>query len=116
MIYYYLRDDISSNRKADTMKERMTITIDKDIYDFLQELPRKVSISEVLTFVVKAVFEDIKAGRELTDTELKQWLESTPEGKDFRERLQEHWGPTLKKIDDSIEKVKNSVKGKKIKK
>ncbi len=97
-------------RKAVSMKERMTITIDKDIYDFLQELPRKVSISEVLTFLVKAAFKEIKAGRELTDTELQQWLDSTPEGQDFRERLIEHWGPTLRKIDDSIKKVKKSVK------
>jgi len=98
------------------MKERMTITIDKDIYDFLQELPRKVSISEVLTFLVKAAFKEIKSGKELTDTELQEWLDSTPEGKDFRARLKEHWGPTFKKIDDSIEKVKNSVNGKKTKK
>ena len=98
------------------MKERMTITIDKEIYDFLQELPRKVSISEVLTFVVKAAFKEIKDGRELTDTEFQQWMDSTPEGKDFRERLIEHWGPTFNKIDSSIEKVKKNVgikKGKK---
>ncbi|MBI5849312.1 MAG: hypothetical protein HZB31_15430 [Nitrospirae bacterium] len=95
------------------MKERMTVTIDKEIYDLLQELPRKVSISEVLTFLVKAAFKEIKEGRELTDTELQQWLDSTKEGEDFRERLIEHWGPTFKKIDDSIEKAKGSVKGKK---
>lgn len=94
------------------MKERMTVTIDKEIYDLLQELPRKVSISEVLTFLVKAAFKEIKEGRELTDTELQQWLDSTQEGKDFRERLIEHWGPTFKKIDDSIVKVKNVTKGK----
>ena len=98
------------------MKERMTITIDKDIYDLLQELPRKVSISEVLTFLVKAAFREIKAGREMTDTELQQWLDSTPEGKDFRERLREHWGPTMYKIEDTINDVKKKVIPKKGKK
>jgi predicted CopG family antitoxin len=84
------------------MKERMTISIDKEIYDFLQELPRKVSISEVLTFLVKAAFKEIKDGRELTDTEFQQWMDSTPEGKDFRERLIENWGLAIKKIGSSV--------------
>jgi len=98
------------------MKERMTISIDKEIYDMLQELPRKVSISEVLTWMVKATMQDIKTGRELTDTELQQWMDSTPEGENFRERLIEHWGPGMRIIDSSIEKVKKTVgikKGKK---
>ncbi len=92
------------------MKKRMTITIDEDIYDALQELPRKVSISEVLTWIVKAAFQDIKAGRELSSDELKQWMDSTPEGKDFRDRLNEHWGPGIEKIDATINKVKNAMK------
>lgn len=92
------------------MKERMTISIDKEIYDTLQELPRKVSLSEVVTWMLKAMFQDIKAGRELKSKELKEWIESTPEGKDFRERLIEHWGPGIDKIDNAIEKVKEAVK------
>ena len=92
------------------MKERMTISIDKEIYDTLQELPRKVSLSEVVTWMLKAMFQDIKAGRELKSKELKEWIESTPEGKDFRESLIEHWGPGIEKIDNAIEKVKEAVK------
>ncbi|MCL5024457.1 MAG: hypothetical protein M1497_14035 [Nitrospirae bacterium] len=92
------------------MKKRMTITIDSDIYDALQELPRKVSISEVLTWIVKATFQDIKAGRELTSEELRAWMDSTPEGKDFRERLIEHWGPGFERMDERITKIKDAVK------
>jgi predicted CopG family antitoxin len=95
------------------MKERMTISIDKDLYDALQDMPRKVSISEVITWMLKGMFNDIKAGRELTSEELKEWLESTPEGKDFRERLQEHWGPGLKKLSNVIDTVEGKMSLKK---
>lgn len=92
------------------MKKRMTISIDEDIFDFLQDVPRKVSLSEVITWSVKSMFQDIKAGRELTSKELQAWMESTPEGQDFRERLREHWGPGIDKIDAAVNKVKNAVK------
>jgi len=94
------------------MKERMTITIDKDIYDLLQELPRKVSLSEVISWSLKAMFQDIKIGRELSSEELKEWVDRTPEGKDFRRRLKEQWGPTIAKLDESIAKITGSGKKK----
>lgn len=95
------------------MKKRMTITIDSDVYDYLQELPRKVSLSEVITWSLRSALQDIKAGRELTSKELQKWIDSTPEGRDFRERLREHWGPTIEKIDNTVEKVKKAIKPKK---
>jgi len=92
------------------MKKRMTISIDEDIFNVLQEMPRTVSLSEVITWIVKSTFKEIKAGRELTSEELQDWMDSTPEGKDFRERLKEHWGPTVENLDAGIEKVKKSLK------
>lgn len=87
------------------MKERMTITVEKDIYDMLQALPRRVSLSEVISWIVKATLEDIKAGRELSSKELQDWMDSTPEGEDFRERLTEHWGPGIRKVEAAVSKV-----------
>lgn len=98
------------------MRKKLTLTIDADVYDMIKELPRKVSISEVVSYILKAAFQDLKKGRELTDEELHQWIDSSPELSDFRERLTEHWGPNLKKIDSSIEKVKKTVGIKKVKK
>src|SRR5208283_3511188 len=92
------------------MKKRMTISIDEDVFNVLQEMPRTVSLSEVITWIVKSTFKEIKAGRELTSEELQDWMDSTPEGKDFRERLKEHWGPTVENLDAGIEKVKKSLK------
>src|SRR3989304_6995117 len=93
------------------MKKRVTITLDGDVVDFFQEkAPRKVSVSEVIAWVVRATLKDIQAGRELSSKELQEWINRTPEGKDFRERLIENWGPELKKIDETVSKVKEAVR------
>ena len=94
------------------MKKRLNLTIDSDIYDALQELPRKVNISEVVTWVFKILLEDFKKGRELTKEELDDLLKRTAEGKDFQERLKKHWGPGIDKIDTKIEKIKSAFKPK----
>ena len=94
------------------MKKRLNLTIDSDVYDALQELPRKVNISEVATWVFKILLEDFKKGRELTKDELDDLLRRTSGGKDFQERLREHWGPRIEKIDAKVEKIKSAVKPK----
>ena len=94
------------------MRKKLTLTIDAEVYDMIKELPRKVSISEVVSFVLKGMYQDLKKGREMTDEEFKQWMESSPELSDFRERLREHLGPSFNKIDAKVEKIKQIVKGK----
>ena len=92
------------------MRKKLTLTIDAEVYDMIKELPRKVSISEVVSWVLKGMLQDIKKRRGLTQEEVDAWLNSTPEGSDFKERIREHWGPTFSKIDDTIKKVKTTVK------
>jgi len=94
------------------MKKRLNLTIDSDIYDALQDLPRKVNISEVVTWVFKIILEDLKKGGELNKEELDKFLRNTPGGKDFQERLREHWRPGIEKIDAKVEKIKGAVKPK----
>jgi len=86
------------------------------VYDALQELPRKVSVSEVVSWTLRAMLRDLKNGKEFSQEDFDKWIESTPAGRDYRERLTEHWGPSIRKIDDSVEKVKQIVKGKRSKK
>jgi hypothetical protein len=93
------------------MKKRLNLTIDAEVYDMIKELPRKVSISEVVSFVLNALYKEFKLRRELTQEEIDKWIEKTPEGRDFRHRLTEHWGPSIKKIDETFNKVKKTVKG-----
>ena len=80
------------------MKKRVTFTVDEDVYNNLQSVPRGVSVSEVINWVLKEMVEDIKKGRELTQEEFDEWIESTPEGRDYRERFLNKYGHLFQRM------------------
>ena len=95
------------------MRKQITLTIDADVYNGLQDLPRKVSVSEVASWMLKIFTEQYKMGRELTQEEFEEIIKRTPGGADFRERFRED--PTVKKIaaiDDKVTEVVEHVKRK----
>ena len=97
------------------MKKRLNITIDDDVYEMIKELPRKISISEVISWFLKGVFQEIKRGG-FTQEEFEKWVKSTPEGRDFTERAREQFGPTIRNIEGKLNGIKEKVvpqKGKK---
>jgi hypothetical protein len=94
------------------MRKQITLTIDSEVYDKIKDTPMKVSISEVVSWVLKGMVEDLKKGREMTSAEVKAWMEQTAEGKDFRDRLIAHWGPTIYAIEDSLGNIKDKIKPK----
>jgi predicted CopG family antitoxin len=91
------------------MKKKITLTIDSDVYDQLNDLPRKVSISEFINWTLKAMLQDIKEGKFHSGKEAREFIKQTPEGKDFLERSDEYLGPKLDKIIDEIENIKKTV-------
>ena len=91
------------------MKKKITLSIDSDVYDQLNDLPRKVSVSEIVNWVLKAMLQDIKKGRELTEEELKEYVRQTPEGRDFLKNLQEQYGPKLDYVINEIKKIKKTI-------
>lgn len=100
------------------MKRKLTLTIDEDVYEGIEELPRKVSVSEMVTWVLKAMIEDVKKGRELNQEEFDKWIESTPEGKDFRERFLDKYGYLFQRLRMGLnrtEKTKKESGAKKVK-
>jgi predicted CopG family antitoxin len=94
------------------MRKKLTLTIDADVYAMIKELPRKVSISEVVSWMLKSMYEVLKKGRELTQEEFDEWIKNTPEGRAFKERFKEHWGPTVYKIEDTVNGLKEKLKPK----
>ena len=56
------------------------------------------------------MLRSVSKGGTLTDEELQAWIDSSPELRDFQDRLIEHWGPGVKKIESSIEKVRVGIK------
>ena len=99
------------------MKKRLNLTIDEDIYEIIGKLPRTVSVSEVVSYILRCFYESAKKGKVLlSDSDIQKLIDSDPKLQDFQARLIEHWGPGIKKIDSSIEKVKKTVGIKKDKK
>lgn len=80
------------------MKKKLTLTIDEDVYKGIGKLPKEVSISEMVSWLLKAMIEDVKKGREMTQEEFDAWIEGTPDGRDFRERFIEKYGPHLNRL------------------
>lgn len=98
------------------MRKKLTLTIEPEVYDMIKELPRKVSISEVFSWILKTMFEEFKRGN-FTQEEFENWVNSTPEGRDFIERARAQFRPSIRKVEASLEKVKDAVKpaeGKKV--
>jgi hypothetical protein len=87
------------------MKKRLNLTIDSELYDALENLPRKVSVSEIVNFILRGIMLQIAKGRELTDEEIKAEIERAG-GEEFRQRLISVLGPTIDRIDFGIEKIK----------
>lgn len=91
------------------MKRKITLSIDSDLYDELDNLPRKVSVSEMVNWLLKIAVEELKQGRELDSKELRAFYKRTPEGKDYLERFDEHVAPKLQKIIDEISEIKKGL-------
>jgi predicted CopG family antitoxin len=91
------------------MRKKLTLTIDPDVYDELQKLPRNVSVSEVISWFLKSMLEDIKRGGKFSQEDFEKWVERTPEGRDFRERARQQFGPTIRKVEDKFNGIKEKV-------
>lgn len=97
---------ITKTVKGETMKKKITLSIDSDLYADLDRLPRKVSVSEITTFLLKVFVEETKRGRELTEDEFDAVIKSMG-GKEFVERTKAAFGPTFEKIENGVEFIKS---------
>lgn len=95
------------------MKKKLTLTIDDDVYEGLGELPRKVSISEITTWVLRVLIADIQG---ISDEDLKKLVDSDPRGREVRDYLSDKLGPFFDSVDSRVEKIKKKVKVNKRKK
>jgi hypothetical protein len=87
------------------MKRKINLTIDTELYEAFDKLPRKVSVSEIVNFVMKMIMLQAMKGRELTKEELNAEVEKAG-GEEFRERMRLVFGPTVDKIDLGLRKMK----------
>lgn len=94
------------------MKRKITLTIDSDVYEGLEYLPRKVSVSEIVSFLMRVFVEQAKKGRELTDEEFDALIE-TAGGKEFVKGVKASLGPTFDQIENGVDTIKKLFTGKK---
>lgn len=96
------------------MKRSLNLSIDVDLYKELDNLPRRLSVSELTSFLLRCYMETLKKGKLPTDEELDVIVEKMG-GQDFVDRMRASLGPTIERIDVTTEFVKGifrkSVKG-----
>ncbi len=83
---------LKKNKREKRIK-KLSLTIDSDVYDELEELPGKVSISEFVNFMLKGYVETLKKGRVLSEEEVDEIVAEVG-GEEFRERIR-NTSPTL---------------------
>ena len=92
------------------MKKRVTFTVDEDVYEGLKQVPRGVSVSEIVSWLLRAVITDIQG---MSDEKFKKFMENDPRGKEVRNYLQDKLLPFFDTVDSGVEKVKKTLKPKK---
>ena len=92
------------------MRRKLTLTIDPAIYEKLGDLPRRVSVSAVVSVVLKALISDAKG---MSDEEFLKLVDKDPETRELHLLLQDKLGPYLEKYLKNVPDVskKNIKKG-----
>jgi predicted CopG family antitoxin len=93
------------------MRKKLTLSIDDDVYEGLLEVPRKFSVSDFVSFMLRGMLQEFKKGRIFNEEEFEKWINSDPELKRIREGIREAWGPTVWKAADKVINAKKKVKG-----
>ena len=92
------------------MKKKLTLTIDDDVYEGIKDLPRRVSISESVSFILRILIEGLKG--KSTDETVKI-MTATERDREVMRYLKTKLGPVFKAEDQMVEKVKGVMRVKK---
>lgn len=83
-------------------KHKILLSIDESLYNGLQELPRYVSVSDIVETLLKFSLEDLKHfPRGLSDEEIKEWRRRDPKRLEVISYLRDQLG--LGKYVDAID-------------
>lgn len=84
------------------VKHKILLSIDEGLYKGLQELPRSVSVSDIVETLLKFSIEDLKHfPKGLSDEEIKEWRRRDPKRLEVVSYLRDHLG--LGKYVDAID-------------
>ncbi len=86
----------------------MVIMVTYESIKRFKELPnpkpgpkQKVTIPEILKWAGKLMYEELRSGKSMKkDDNVAKWLNSTPEGREFRMRMRDRFGPVVHTVQD----------------
>ena len=93
------------------MRKKLTLSIDEDVYEKLQFVPRGFSVSEFVSFMLRGMLREV-GSMGMSQEQFEEWVKSDPELKRIREGIREAWGPTLNPVIEKIEAVTDNLKAK----
>ncbi len=93
------------------MKKRVTFTVDKDVVEGLKKVPRGVSVSKMVSWILRGMIEDLTPGGKSPD-EFARFMYNDPDGREVIEFMKEKWGPILYPVFDKVDAVTDSLKEK----
>jgi predicted CopG family antitoxin len=93
------------------MRKKLTLSIDEDVYEKLQFVPRGFSVSEFVSFMLRGMLREV-GSMGMSQEQFEEWVKSDPELKRIREGIREAWGPTLKPVLKKIDAVTDNLKAK----
>lgn len=104
-----------------TPRKRTQLMIDSDLYEGLKEVPRSVSLSDMMNVIIRAAIEDLKRFPEgMTKEEMVEWRKADPKRIETIKYIREDlgFGKYVDAISDTVEKAGIDLypkKGKKVK-
>jgi predicted CopG family antitoxin len=90
------------------MRKKLTLSIDEDVYEKLQFVPRGFSVSEFVSFMLRGMLREV-GSMGMSQEQFEEWVKSDPELKRIREGIREAWGPTLNPVIEKIDNLKAKV-------
>lgn len=103
-------------------KHKILLSIDEGLYNGLQELPRSISVSDIVETLLKHSIEDLKRfPKGMSDEETKEWRKRDPKRLEVISYLRDELGlgKYVDAIDDAMQlsdRAKAEAKAKGIKK
>lgn len=102
--------EVYMSRKSKMLRHKILLLIDEDLYYALKELPRTISISDIVNILLKLFLGELQASCKMTEKELEKWIRKDSQQTKIRTYLREKFLPYIDKMDAVMNKYR-AVKG-----
>jgi hypothetical protein len=93
------------------MKKRICLTVDEYVYEGLKNVPRGVSVSEMVSWFLRGIIEEVTPGG-MSPEEFVKLMDNDPRGKEVRQHIKRTLGPILNPVFDKVDEVTDGLKAK----